>query len=411
MDNISETLRPQAKGPSAVAAALLATLAALSFVAPSAAMADDADVVSGAAWSVTIPEGIVLKADEGTEKGKPGSYSGSFTVAYSGEIGDGSTLYVTPQTTITLKDSLGWSNNVELSTTETSVGLLTLPKNLGDGFSRSAVKAGGSYTGSVQANLGPGKWSSTWVFEISVVAAEGGDEGGDGGGSETTATDLLKGDVEIGKAVTFGTYEQDNDTNTTSEDISWTVLAVDTENKKALLVSAQALDVKPFNSTSASVTWENCSLRTWLNGDFLGTAFSEGAQAQIVETALETGSSTTDKIFVLSKDEYDTYSAGACTATAYAEAKNSNIVYKSGGNCYWWLRTLGSLSNSAEFVDIDGVVDVYGEDVSRGEIAVRPAFAPAEASRPHRFTIASAACCLPGSPARGNSRARVAGWD
>lgn len=79
--------------------------------------------------------------------------------------------------------------------------------------------------------------------------------------------------AQIGDFIFFGEYEQDNDIDNGREDIEWLVL--DKVENKILVVSKMGLDAKPYNDENKKVTWENCTLRTWLNEDFLNEAFDE----------------------------------------------------------------------------------------------------------------------------------------
>lgn len=79
-------------------------------------------------------------------------------------------------------------------------------------------------------------------------------------------------DKKVGHYVSFGKYEQDNNTSNGKEKIEWLVLEV--KDGKALVISKYALDCKPYNTSSTNVTWETCSLRNWLNNDFINSAFS-----------------------------------------------------------------------------------------------------------------------------------------
>ena len=111
--------------------------------------------------------------------------------------------------------------------------------------------------------------------------------------------------------ITFGTYEQDGDLDNGPEPIEWVVLASD-ENG-TLLVSRYILDCQSYNGFTKEVTWETCSLRTWLNEDFYNTAFTPDEQAKINTTTVinadnsyygtSGGNDTEDKIFCLSIDE------------------------------------------------------------------------------------------------------------
>ena len=48
--------------------------------------------------------------------------------------------------------------------------------------------------------------------------------------------------------------------------IDWRVLAV--ENNKALLISEKTLEERPYNVEPKDITWEHCTLRQYLNGEF-----------------------------------------------------------------------------------------------------------------------------------------------
>ena len=104
----------------------------------------------------------------------------------------------------------------------------------------------------------------------------------------------------------FGNYYQSN--SSTKEPIKWRVLSVD--GNDALLLADQNLDAKPYNEEDTDVTWATCTLRTWLNGTFLNTAFTSAEQTAIKNTTVvnednsyygtEGGVNTTDKVYLLS---------------------------------------------------------------------------------------------------------------
>ena len=83
--------------------------------------------------------------------------------------------------------------------------------------------------------------------------------------------------VEVGDVIKFGSYEQDDDTSNGKEEIEWIVLEKD--NASILLISKYGLDCQPFYTSLTDVTWETCSLRTWLNGTFLNTYCSSSSLA------------------------------------------------------------------------------------------------------------------------------------
>lgn len=186
-----------------------------------------------------------------------------------------------------------------------------------------------------------------------------------------------------GEYIKFGAYEQDNNTANGKEDIEWLVLEV--KDGKALVISKYALDCKPYNTSYTDVTWETCTLRKWLNNDFLGAAFSAEEKAMIPtvtvsadknpEYSTNPGNATQDQVFLLSITEANTYfssdSARQCKPTKYAVANGA--LESHIGNCCWWLRSPGYDQDFAANVYYVGDVLDYGIYVDRVYCAVRPA--------------------------------------
>ena len=190
--------------------------------------------------------------------------------------------------------------------------------------------------------------------------------------------------AQVGDYIVFGSYEQDNNTSNGKEDIEWLVLAK--EGSKILVVSRYALDYKPYHSSNTDVTWETCSLRTWLNGTFMNAAFDSEEKKLILSTTVtadknpkyfdtDPGKNTTDKVFLLSITEVNKYfksdSARQCKGTAYCYAQSADDAKT--GFCWWWLRSPGNGRDSAALVSSDGDVGKGGLDVDYSGIAVRPA--------------------------------------
>ena len=180
--------------------------------------------------------------------------------------------------------------------------------------------------------------------------------------------------VNVGDIYTFGVYEQDNDISNGTEEIEWQVIAK--EGTRVLVVSKYALDHQAYNTSNTDVTWGTCSLREWLNNDFLNAAFSEDEMAMIpTEQICLSGNITQDKIFLLSTEQAYVYliddDARQCSPTNYAVA---NGVYESdNGTCDWWLRSPGVDPNRAVCVSPDGTVSDFGRIVSANSSSVRPA--------------------------------------
>jgi hypothetical protein len=154
-------------------------------------------------------------------------------------------------------------------------------------------------------------------------------------------------------------------------DIYWRVL--DVQGRQALLISKDALESRPYNESAAAATWETCSLRAYLNGEFLNTHFSTEEQGRIVLSTVANdnnpeydtpgGSDTEDKVFLLSIDEAERY-----FASDYDRSADGSY----GTSAWWWLRSPGGALSRAASVNYGGSVDSYGDDVNLDRL-VRPA--------------------------------------
>ena len=185
--------------------------------------------------------------------------------------------------------------------------------------------------------------------------------------------------AEAGDYITFGAYEQDGDLANGKEPIEWLVLAK--ENNRLLVLSWYGLDCKPFHEEDTNITWENCTLRAWLNDEFFNTAFTDEEKARIRTMLMPAvqnptfasipGNDTWDKVFLLNIQEVEQYmpSKRGCPSTAYAKARG---VRGSDNGC-WWLRTTGKLQNYAADVNTSGILFARGYSVARDDYAVRPA--------------------------------------
>ena len=203
-----------------------------------------------------------------------------------------------------------------------------------------------------------------------------------------SAKQALIKNAKVGDIVYFGTYEQDNDTSNGKENIKWLVLAK--EKNRILVISDKALDCQEYNSSRTSVTWETCTLRKWLNNDFINAAFSDDEKAMIPTVTVsadknpeydtDPGNATKDRVFLLSIVEAEKYftsdEARMCVPTEYTISNGAltSDSYTEGGKatCWWWLRSPGYYQYDAAFVCIDGDIDEHGCGVDRDDYAVRP---------------------------------------
>ena len=200
--------------------------------------------------------------------------------------------------------------------------------------------------------------------------------------------------ANAGEIITFGTYEQDNNTGNGAEPIEWLVL--DNQGDRMLVISRYGLDCQPYNKVQTDVTWETCTLRSWLNSDFYNAAFNDSEKVSIRTTTLNNpdnakygtsgGNATNDNVFCLSIDEAKAYfgaddshgdnPARATKPTAYAAARGAYVNPSTqwyGGNCWWWLRSPGGYQYTAADVSPSGGADELGNFVCNASNAVRPA--------------------------------------
>lgn len=188
-----------------------------------------------------------------------------------------------------------------------------------------------------------------------------------------------------GTYLAFGSYPQ---TKTGKDDtpIEWLILESDGET--ALLISRYALDCKPYNEKQGAITWEKCTLRSWLNNEFFDKAFSAEEKQSILQSDVsadknpkyntDPGNATKDKVFLLSVVETNKYfkndNVRMCVPTDYAIRRgvyisdSSKIEGRSA--CWWWLRSPGDGDSSAAYVVAGG--SIYNRNVNLGRNAVRP---------------------------------------
>lgn len=203
----------------------------------------------------------------------------------------------------------------------------------------------------------------------------------------------------VGSYVTFGTYPQTRE-GTDQTPIQWVVLDYDQTNDKVLLLSRYGLDAKRYNEGSGEITWEKCTLRTWLNGEFLNKAFSAQEQSAILTTIVDNssrqgygewdtngGNNTKDRFFLLSYAEVNKYLGvtygdnnnikSRVSPTDYAKAQsaavNNGFQTADGNNTgFWYLRSPGRRQYYVSYVTDGGLL--YDLDSRNSACSLRPAF-------------------------------------
>lgn len=156
--------------------------------------------------------------------------------------------------------------------------------------------------------------------------------------------------TKVGGNILFGGYH-------------WMI--VEKKGDKALLVKAMPINGFAYHEKDEDVTWEKCSLREYLNNEFLQETFNDSMIASILNTKITVsdnrkygttgGNTTTDKIFLLNAKQFNKY---------------SDILSNYLRDC--WLINPGNSQSAAQFVSYGEIMD-DGYNVTNTTIHIRPA--------------------------------------
>lgn len=145
--------------------------------------------------------------------------------------------------------------------------------------------------------------------------------------------------LSVDDEIYFGTYKD--------TPIAWSILK--TEKGEMLLISKKPVTELAFNNDLKNITWDTSSVRQWLNNDFLDNFSKE----EVDKILIVNENNIDDKVFLLSEEEYNTY---------------SNFDFTSESD--WWLRT--KTDSGMMFVYGDsGKINTVGEGVIKAK-GVRP---------------------------------------
>ena len=192
-------------------------------------------------------------------------------------------------------------------------------------------------------------------------------------------------DLQAGETLFFGHYEQDNNLTNGTEELEWVVL--DVVDGKALVTTVYAVDSMMYLHILEDVTWEQSSIRQWLNEDFYKAAFETEHRDYIALTQVPadlnpqedtlTGPVTEDYLFLLSLKEIELYMVGkplaVCSATPYVVNNRFGYVFGENDASWWWSRTSGGFQNFAAGVNPIGVISYQGNNVTYHLGGIRPA--------------------------------------
>jgi len=240
--------------------------------------------------------------------------------------------------------------------------------------------------------------------------------------------DYIKGGIIMARQTTnIAAIARGEKRNVPFGEYNWRVL--DVQDGRALLITEDVIDKRPYNTERAAVTWEISALRQYLNGEFYNK-FDEQEQAIILEVnnvnannprftgvskadearqrlnekfsamtgrqkpegdldvsdptfPAKGGNNTADKVFLLSIDEVLKYfgDSGQMTEIMNPEAApfiNDEFNVERLANyedkaCVWWLRSPGSNSARVARVSAIGMIDMAGCPANLTDCGIRPA--------------------------------------
>ncbi|MBQ7220602.1 MAG: sel1 repeat family protein [Synergistaceae bacterium] len=174
-------------------------------------------------------------------------------------------------------------------------------------------------------------------------------------------------DTNFSRIIKFGGYE-------------W--LLLESQGDTHLCLTKYIISIRPYHDRPENITWRDCTLRKWLNGEFIGS-LSQEEQEMI---CLTNNDGADDKVFLLSADETEKYLGSSCSNARRTiinmtpcQIAECETLYKhsyakvNGHSLGWWLRDSGSSLKKAARVNCSGKIRVYGRDVNSCIDGVRPA--------------------------------------
>ncbi len=196
-------------------------------------------------------------------------------------------------------------------------------------------------------------------------------------------------DFKIDSIISFGGY-------------NWRVL--DTQNNSALIITEDIIEQRSYHDAYKDITWADCSLRKYLNGEFYNK-FTEADKLRIIPVinknpdnewyGAKGGEDTKDSVFLLSTEEVCKY-FGDSSSKLQNKGKNQRYWFerKDENNIkrlaklqgkewcwWWWLRSPGRVNVKAVYIfGTDGNIGIQGNNILKGNISdgkctggVRPA--------------------------------------
>lgn len=194
--------------------------------------------------------------------------------------------------------------------------------------------------------------------------------------NDATLSDTLQSALP-GDVLVFGTYSD--------EPLEWRVLARDDAAGRILLITEYVIEDIAYQEGGGNTNWAACSLRVWLNGEFIDLAFTSDEQRFLVAVDVSTPDNATyrtqggtiahDRVFCLSIEELQRYflCMPERKTSATEHALESGVSQFDGG-AHWWTRSPGRYQDNMAYVTPVGNIDLYGINVGREHyMGVRPA--------------------------------------
>lgn len=195
--------------------------------------------------------------------------------------------------------------------------------------------------------------------------------------------------MQTGERIRFGNHE-------------WRVL--DVQDNAALIITEWIIEQRSYHDAYHDITWADCSLRKYLNGEFFDR-FNAEDQSRILPVlnrnpdnpwyGSKGGADTQDRIFLLSIEEAVCRYFGDSSSNLYNRGKNQRYWFerKDANNrkritglegkdwkTWWWLRSPGRVNVKAVYIHGTGDIGIQGNNVLKGNLSdgfcaggVRPA--------------------------------------
>lgn len=179
-------------------------------------------------------------------------------------------------------------------------------------------------------------------------------------------------EYKIGSIMQFGGYD-------------WRIL--DIKDNKALIITENIIEQQSYNNYAGDVTWAECSLRKYLNGEFY-SKFSPDERARIIQVVNKNldnqwygsrgGEDTEDYIFLLSIEEVVCKYFGDSSFNLENRSPKQKYWFQKkdenndkrralldGCIWWWWLRSPGRDNRRAAYIHGDGNVGIQGNGTYR----------------------------------------------